>query len=375
MPQEIIQNVPAGTYARFTGGTVVVPTLTVVADQASPAVGSTVTFTTNAAPGSTFSIRRNGTEVSSGVVGSDALSIATTGYTAGDTMTCRVLSGAQDVTSTGVNLASAALPLDGLSGVEVAFSLRRLRTAYTGSLIRVRRSSDNTEQDIGYDGSGNLDTSALATFVGAGSGFIRTWYDQSGNARNAIQGTAGNQPRIVNSGTLDLIPSTSRPGAFFLRSNSNRLDTGAVTLVNNSVSAVAARDSALTSNSIIVQHGAGTGVAFTLQWGSSTGFTRSFSKGAVSSSGAGTMGTTREVMTGVASDGGNGKLFANGTEVWSGTAMNTTDQSTNFIRIGAASPTANTHLGGWLSELVFFNVSLSTGDRTALEGNQLAYYV
>ena len=49
---------------------------------------------------------------------------------------------------------------------EAAYSLRKLLTAYTGSAIRVRRSSDNTESDIGFDGSGNLDTSALLTFVG-----------------------------------------------------------------------------------------------------------------------------------------------------------------------------------------------------------------
>jgi hypothetical protein len=95
--------------------------------------------------------------------------------------------------------------LDTYSGAAVAYSAaRRLATAYTGALIRVRRSSDNAEQDIGYDTNNVLDQSALTTFVGANNGFVVTIYDQSGNAKNATQATAINQPRIVNSGSIDL---------------------------------------------------------------------------------------------------------------------------------------------------------------------------
>ena len=41
-----------------------------------------------------------------------------------------------------------------------------------GSAVRVRRSSDNSETDIGFTVNGNLDTAALLTFVGAGNGFV-----------------------------------------------------------------------------------------------------------------------------------------------------------------------------------------------------------
>jgi len=98
-----------------------------------------------------------------------------------------------------------AVPLlDTYSGASVAYSVRLLSSTYTGSAIRVRRSSDNAEQDIGFDGSGNLDESALTTFIGAGNGFVTTWYDQSGNGRNATQSTASNQPQIVSSGSVIL---------------------------------------------------------------------------------------------------------------------------------------------------------------------------
>ena len=85
--------------------------------------------------------------------------------------------------------------------------------------MRVRRSSDNTEQDIGYTLAGNLNTAALATFCGSNSCFVRTWYDQSGNGRNLVQTTNSAQPRIVNAGTiytLNTKPSLEFSGSQFL---------------------------------------------------------------------------------------------------------------------------------------------------------------
>jgi len=85
----------------------------------------------------------------------------------------------------------------------VAYSVRKLSTGYTGNCIRVRRSSDNTTQDIGFD-AGNLDVTALLAFAGSGNAFVDTWYDQSGNAKNLTQANAANQPRIVSAGSMDM---------------------------------------------------------------------------------------------------------------------------------------------------------------------------
>jgi hypothetical protein len=49
---------------------------------------------------------------------------------------------------------------------------------------------------------GELDAEALLSFVGTGNGFARTWYDQSGNGRNATQATATAQPQIVFNGAI-----------------------------------------------------------------------------------------------------------------------------------------------------------------------------
>ena len=95
--------------------------------------------------------------------------------------------------------------LDSYSGAAAAYSLRKLKSSYTGSAIRVRRSSDNTEQNIGFDSVGNLDTYALSSFVGTGNGFVTTWYDQSGSGNNATQTTSSSQPRIVNAGIIETV--------------------------------------------------------------------------------------------------------------------------------------------------------------------------
>lgn len=101
---------------------------------------------------------------------------------------------------------SVSLLLDTYSGAAAAYSLRKLRSAYSGNAIRVRRSSDNTEQDFGFVND-VLNTASLLTFCGAGNGFVTTWYDQSGNANNAEQSSATSQPQIVSSGVLLTINS------------------------------------------------------------------------------------------------------------------------------------------------------------------------
>jgi hypothetical protein len=91
--------------------------------------------------------------------------------------------------------------LDKFDGAAAAYSLRKLRLDYNGDAVRVRRSSDNAEQDIGFSG-GTLDTNALTSFVGSNDGYVVTWYDQSGNGRDASQSTQGDQPQIVSSGSV-----------------------------------------------------------------------------------------------------------------------------------------------------------------------------
>ena len=112
--------------------------------------------------------------------------------------------------------------LDLYPSAAAAYSLRKLRSAYTGSAIRVRRSSDNTEQDIGFVNNA-LDTSSLTSFCGSGNGFVTTWYDQSGNGYNATQSTASYQPQIVSNGSM--LTTNSKPSLKFDGTNDNMSTT------------------------------------------------------------------------------------------------------------------------------------------------------
>ena len=90
--------------------------------------------------------------------------------------------------------------LDEFAGAAAAYSLRDLTFLRGGPVIRVRRSSDNTEQDFTAD---QVTDGTLTTFCGAGNGFVRTWYDQSGNGRHLQETVTGSQLSIVTSGSLE----------------------------------------------------------------------------------------------------------------------------------------------------------------------------
>jgi len=137
--------------------------------------------------------------------------------------------------------------LDLYPSADAAYSLRQLSKTYTGSAVRVRRSSDNAEQNIGFV-SGQLDTASLLTFCGVGNGFVTIWYDQSGNANDLIQTTTTSQPSIVTSGVVNT--RNSKPVLTF---NGRLVFTNAITtLVNQSFSFwMTYEKTAATSNQIL----------------------------------------------------------------------------------------------------------------------------
>ena len=97
-----------------------------------------------------------------------------------------------------------------------AFSLvERLRLAYRGPLVTVRRSSDNATLDIGaIANTGKLNRLQLLSFCGAGNGFVTKLWDQSGSGKHITQSTTSFQPQIVSSGAL-LTIGTKTPVASF----------------------------------------------------------------------------------------------------------------------------------------------------------------
>jgi hypothetical protein len=88
-------------------------------------------------------------------------------------------------------------PLDGITATAAAaYSFRKLRAAYAGSAVTVRRSSDNATQNIGFDAQGNFHEPNYAAFVGLSTGTLASWFDQTVNATAASQGNNPRQPTI-----------------------------------------------------------------------------------------------------------------------------------------------------------------------------------
>ena len=92
-----------------------------------------------------------------------------------------------------------------------AFSLKDVNSDLVTNAIRVRRSLDDSEMDIGFDKYGNLDADTLLKFVNnndtgsavtGATGYVSVWYDQSSLQENLKQTTNAKQGVIVNNGAL-----------------------------------------------------------------------------------------------------------------------------------------------------------------------------
>lgn len=111
--------------------------------------------------------------------------------------------------------------LEKYGAVRAGFSLRQLSNQYSGPVIRVRRSSDNTEADFTET---TINNGTLQTWVGTGAdnGFVSIWYDQSGNANNAVQPVQSLQPKIINAGAL--VTDNGKPAILYADTGTNSLD-------------------------------------------------------------------------------------------------------------------------------------------------------
>ena len=121
----------------------------------------------------------------------------------------------------GVPMEGGTAILDALSttskyGATGLYSLQRLLSTYTGPVVRVRRSTDNAEVDVFARKALNIDLGWVlsgTTFIPlsswkAGTLTVTIWYDQSGNAVNAVQTTAADQPQLDTTNNFLTFDST-----------------------------------------------------------------------------------------------------------------------------------------------------------------------
>jgi len=144
--------------------------------------------------------------------------------------------------------------LDLFPSAHHAYSLRKLRTAYSGFCLRVRRTTTTptvttTTVDLSFDSNGTISLNSAITYV---SGtitlatnlgqfcasvvngysnpdlvntnqdiFVSTWFDQSGNGKNVVSTTTTQQPRIVLGGNLET--KNGKVAVRFIRASFTRL--------------------------------------------------------------------------------------------------------------------------------------------------------
>ena len=127
--------------------------------------------------------------------------------------------------------------LDTYTGAAAAYSLRKLRTAYTGDAVEVYNGSSYA--DIGFNVFGELDTVALAAHCGSNDGFVSKWYCQSGNSNDAVQTNTGLMPKIYD-GTTGVVTENGKPAVDF-DGVSQTMSTPSVTLPKDNAIIVVAK--------------------------------------------------------------------------------------------------------------------------------------
>ena len=265
-----------------------------------------------------------------------------------------------------------------------AYGTRKLRAAYAGAAMRVRRSGDGAEQDIGFTPAGVLDSAALLAFVGAGSGFVSKLYDQAGQGRDAVQATAAKQPKIVDAGTVQIFPGTAnRPGVLFANAAEQLLAAPGVPVGGPDLTFIAALSTgaANTGANRVVGYkttGKSGGTADSLSMSVDTNGTRirASRAGNASAPGVATVSANTPHIASLASVGATIALYDNGANTLYGTVATSGANyaATGTIVIGGegAGLAAET-LSGCVPEVYVFTV-LSAADRQTIEAAMRLHY-
>ena len=277
-----------------------------------------------------------------------------------------------------------------------AFSLRKLKSTYTGACLRVRRttttpSATTTTVDLGFDVFNTISLNSpisnqtgtftnaktlgefCASIVNGYSNpdgvnvnqdiFVVTWFDQSGNVKNTTQATAGFQPRLVNVGNLET--SNGKVAVRFVKTNSNILSIVDTAVPFNNVSSFVLGNATAVANA---------GVFLSLNNGTTTRFylpnqnNISYITGNTFSGFTIVPGDDRlyELVCGTST-----RAYSNGTLLTPSSVVSTA-LTNAFIAIGRVGQSgAFAYADGYISEIISF---VGVLNRTGIESNINTYY-
>ncbi|MEO8473000.1 MAG: hypothetical protein ABI477_12440 [Chryseolinea sp.] len=220
-------------------------------------------------------------------------------------------------------------------------------------------------------------TITFSTFYATTSVYVTTWYDQSGNSRDAIQLKLTSQARIVNAGILYLV--NGRASMEFSSALASYLQTATVaSYLNNTLYTLNKVTAEATVNPVLqlpISTTGGNGPGNSI---SHYGY-RSSSQFTVAQYGNdqnfnATPSTSLEVHTSVKSSTASSQFYKNGISLGllsSGAPSNLL--TVGLLNIGYYTPT-NSYYNGSISELTVFSSALNSANLVLLNDNQLANY-
>lgn len=241
-----------------------------------------------------------------------------------------------------------------------AYSLRSL-TGGDPEVVNVRRSTGGEEKFTASE----ISSGALVAYVGSGNdGFVETWYDQSGNGKNATQTDTDKQPKIVSSGSL-IVDSAGLPEIDFDGSDDRlEIDFGSNLSQPNSILFVHQSDlTGDTNNEFFDELGGSVRTLF------DTGSNkyRPFA-GVVTDSGV-SIDTNKNLVFAFY-EGSSSRMSKNGTVT---SAINIgTNAIAQTSAIGFSEGTGNNY-NGTMQEFIVYN-SNQVSNRTKIETNIMNYY-
>jgi len=258
---------------------------------------------------------------------------------------------------------NSPLLIDTYSGAAAAYSLRPLSKSTT-SVIRVRRSSDNTEQDFTAK---QITDGTLVSFCGTSNGHVATLYDQSGNGLHATQTVAAEQPKIVAGGTL--LKQDGKPAVVF--------EKGFNTNLRSQISVDFARPTSMFLAMAVYNPswglGAHGGKRFVL---ADFGFSFGPSGGGFSTVGGELGAISQFRLYSLIATNGDFTFYAEGEDVGGSAYIQDQSSATPFVlgaRLSTDGTTIDRYMDGNVSELIIYQSDQSQ-NREAIEANINAHY-
>lgn len=255
------------------------------------------------------------------------------------------------------------------------YSLRRLRSTYTGPLVNVRRASDNATLDIGFiqtafgaTGIDGLDIAALQTFCAGTDGFVTKWYDQSSAGNHASQLTAANQPKIATAGV-----AISSGGTPCLDASWN------ITSLLTAVASSTLPDAGDASSAVVHVPSSNAGGGYGRIWERDANAFLLWTSGTLQAYVSTSLATAGAAPTGIKTvssitrvGGTNGiSYFANGSP-W-GITTSTAVVTTTVLNLLNRGDLTRGH-NGQVQEIIITRQTWTTAQRQIVEHNQGAYY-